>query len=207
MVHRLLAGIISALVLFQGPDEPHKQARQDTTVLEANGDPSDCPDVPIPPLVISPDRILVTGCNSLYMLDSKRQVVWKWATSGPAIADQPVIDSTGTIYVIADDGIRVALDAISGELKWGERLNRRANYSQIKPYRDDQYLMVINLEGYREQVSPKGDLPDELLLCKGQDEIWRKDFPANATLEVWGDRILAITSEKGRAEIVEIPRE
>jgi len=205
MIPRLLTGILSALLVFQVPIYRDKKAREAPTVLEANGEPWGCPDSPIPPLVISPDRILVTSCNSLYMLDSKKHVVWKWATSGPAIADQPVIDSTGTVYVIAYDGIRVALDAFSGEQKWGERLNGRANYSQIKPYRDDKYLVVINLEGYREAVSSKTDLPDELLLYKGQDEIWTKAFPANATLQVWGHRILAITSEKGRTEIVEIP--
>src|SRR5215469_1001270 len=105
MLPRLLAGILSALLVLQGPIYRDKKAREARTVLEANGKPWGCPDGPIPPLAISPDRILVTSCNSLYMLDSKKHVVWKWATSGPAIADQPVIDSTGTVYVIADDGI------------------------------------------------------------------------------------------------------
>jgi len=148
--------------------------------------------------------MLVTSCNSLYMLDAKERVVWKWFTSGAAITDQPVIDSTGTIYVIALDLIWVALDAATGELKWRKDSNGRATYSQIKPYRDDQYLVVINMEGYREAHSRLNE-PDQLVLCKGQEEVWTKDFPANATLQVWGHRILAITSEKGRAQIVEIP--
>jgi len=203
MLPRLLAGILSALLVLQGPTQKNKKALEAPTVLEANGEPWGCPDSPIPPLVISPDRLLITSCNSLYMLDSRKRVVWKWATSGPAITDQPVVDSTGTIYVIATDGIRAALDALSGEQKWGERLNGRANYSQIKPYRGDQYLVVINMEGYRDALGM--DEPDQLVLCTGQEEVWTKDFPANATLQVWGNRILAITSEKGRAQIVEIP--
>jgi len=206
MLPRLLAGILSALLVFQVPTHRDKKAREAPTVLEANGEPWGCEDNPIPPVVVSPDRILVTSCNSLYMLDSRKRVVWKWATSGgAAITDQPVIDSTGTIYVIALDLIWVALDASTGELKWRKDSNGRATYSQIKPYQDDQYLVVINMEGYREAHGM--DEPDRLVLCKGRKEIWIKDFPANATLQVWGDRILAITSDKGRAEIVEIPAE
>lgn len=205
MIPRLFAGMLSALLLFQFPDGRQKKGAQDIAVLDANGDPWGCPEIPIPPLIISPDRMLITSCNSLYMLDSKKRVVWKWATSGAAITDQPVIDSTGTIYVIALDLIWVALDAGTGELKCRKNSNGRATYSQIKPYRDDQYLVVTNVEGYREAHAM--DEPDRLVLCKGRKEIWTKDFPANATLQVWGDRILAITSEKGRAEIVEIPME
>jgi hypothetical protein len=204
MLPRLLAGILSALLLFQVPDGRHKKGAQDIVVLDANGDPWGCPDSPIQPLIISPDRMLVTSCNSLYLLDSKKRVVWKWSTRGAAITDQPVIDSTGTIYVIALDLVWVALDAVTGQLKWRRDSNGTASYTQIKPYRDDQYLVVINMEGYREAHSPVLNEPDKLVLCKAEGD-WTKDFPANATLQVWGDRILAITSEKGRAEIVDIP--
>jgi outer membrane protein assembly factor BamB len=207
MLLRLSGIILLALIVLQVADQEgtheHKGS-EDRTVLEPNGKPWGCPDDPIPPLAISSDRILVTACNSLYMLDSKKRIVWKWATSGPAITDQPVIDSSATIYVIAYDLIWVALDARTGELKWRKDSNGRSGYTQIMAYRDDQYLVVVNEGGYRESLSDS-TIPDGLLLCKGGDVIWSKEFPPDAKLQVWGDRILAVTSANGRAEIIEIP--
>jgi outer membrane protein assembly factor BamB len=171
----------------QGVDEPH------TNPLTA-----------IPPLVISSDRLLVTVCNTLYMLDSKKNVIWKWSTTAASIVDQPVIDSTGTIYVIALDMIWVALDAATGKEKWNlnGNIGRTVN-SQIKAYKDNLYLVVVDMGGYRN--SPSDDSPkDKLSLCKGKEIIWTKDFPAGAVLQVWGDRILAVNYGKDGVEITEI---
>jgi outer membrane protein assembly factor BamB len=161
------------------------------------------PQFVIPPLVISSDRLLVTVCNSLYMLDANRRVVWSWSTQAASLTDQPIIDSTGTIYVIALDLIWVALDAQTGLVKWRKDSNGRAVYSQIKLYKKDYYLVVVDLSGYRSD-SQVIESNDSLLLCKGEEVIWRKDVPAGARLQVWGDRILAVKPGKEGSTITEI---
>jgi len=104
---------------------------------------------PIPPLVISRNRMLVTACSTLYMVNSKMQVIWKWSTGGAGLTDQPIIDSTGTIIVIAFDLIWVGLDSATGEVKWHKDGNGRAVYSQIKRYKGDEYLETISKQYWR----------------------------------------------------------
>lgn len=171
----------------QGVDEPH------TNPLTA-----------ITPLVISPDRLLVTVCNTLYMLDSKKNVVWKWSTEAASIVDQPIIDSTGTIYVIALDMIWVALDAATGKEKWNRNgVVGRTRASQIKAYKDDMYLVVEDMSGIRNGPSDDS-IKDGLLLCKGREILWKKEFPIDAVLKVWGDKILAVSYSKDGVKITEI---
>jgi hypothetical protein len=107
----------------------------------------------IPPIVVPPDRLLVTACDTLYMLNSAGDVLWKWSTGGPGITAQPFLDSTGTIHVIAFDLIWVGLDAATGVRKWGKTANGRAVYSQMKAYGKDQYLVVVSMAGYRDSLS------------------------------------------------------
>jgi hypothetical protein len=157
----------------------------------------------IPPLVISPDRILVTVCNTLFMLDGNKRVLWKWSgRSGAPFTDQPVVDSTGTIYAIGLDLYWLALDVETGEVKWRSTAVGSATYAQIEPYRDDHYLLVVNMENYREGLT--SDTQDTLYLCKGTEVVGEADFPPNARLQVWGDRILALSQIKDRMEITEI---
>jgi outer membrane protein assembly factor BamB len=202
MITKPLSAVLLALAFIQVPGQDVKHT---STVLEGVGGPYSwgCPDTPIPPLVISPDRLLVTACNTLYMLNGRKEVIWKWTTKGAAFTDQPVIDSTGTIYAIACDLIWVALDSETGQLKWRQGANGRATYTQIKPYKDDQYLIVVNMGGYRD-MSPSFHDEDTLFLCKGTQVIWEKDFPADATLQVWEKRILAVTYKDSRLVMEEI---
>lgn len=172
----------------QGVDEPH------TNPLTA-----------IPPLVVSSDRLLVAVCNTIYMLDSKSNVLWKWSTNAASIIDQPVIDSNGTIYVIALDMIWVALDAATGKEKWNRNgVVGRTQASQIKAYKDDMYLVVWDMSGVRNGPSDNS-IKDELLLCKGREIVWKKEFPVDAVLKVWGDKILAVNYSKDGVKIAEIP--
>jgi outer membrane protein assembly factor BamB len=214
-----ISSILLLLILplpLQGPETKDKQSEKEPQVIKLvrkNAEYSwGCrgvdeqepnPQFAIPPLVISSDRLLVTVCNTLYMLDANQRVVWSWSTQAASLTDQPVIDSTGTIYVIAFDLIWVALDARTGVLKWKKDGNGRAVYSQIKLYKKDSYLVVVDMSGYTDgslDRNPK----DSLLLCKGKEVIWEKDFPAGAILQVWGDRILAVKPGKEGTVITEI---
>jgi hypothetical protein len=159
----------------------------------------------IPPLSVPNNRLLVTVCDSLYMLDSSGDVIWHWATGSAGIVAQPVIDSTRTIHVIALDLIKVDLDAETGLVKWEDSgSNGKWGYSQMKPYVNDQYLVIIDNSNYRDSFGSIRYMPDSILLYKGTEQIASADFPAEARLEVWGDRILAISHRKDGMKIQQI---
>ncbi len=149
------------------------------------------PALAIPPLKVSDNRLLVTVCDSLYMLDSSGEVIWYWSSGGASITAQPVIDATGTIYVVGLDFMWLALDAETGLMTWNHSdCCSKAMYTQMKAYKDDQYLVVVDYSGYR-------DLPlnikDAVVLCRGKEIIASSDFPTGARLEVWSDKILAVS--------------
>jgi hypothetical protein len=141
------------------------------------------------------------------MLDANKQVIWQHSNRTD-IADQPVITTDGTVCIIAIDGIRYGLDVNTGNKKWSAPfMNGSANYKQIQVYKGDRYLVVVDMTGYRKkQMDPESEDAGEdiLYLCKGGKMIWQKEFPRNSDLEVWGDKILAVTRKKGSTEIREI---
>jgi hypothetical protein len=80
----------------------------------------------------------------------------------------------------------------------------RTQASQIKAYKDDMYLVVWDMSGVRNGPSDNS-IKDELLLCKGREIVWKKEFPVDAVLKVWGDKILAVNYSKDGVKIAEIP--
>jgi hypothetical protein len=164
--------------------------------------------LPIAPLAISSDRLLVTVGNTLYMLDSNKQVVWQYSKSTD-LAAQPILTADGTICVIAIDGISYGLDVNTGQERWDAPfMNGSAQYKQIKAYKGDQYLVVVDMSGYRAKLSnPNAEdaIEDVLEMCQGARVLWEKKFPRDSDLAIWGDRILAITRKQGSVEIREIP--
>lgn len=158
---------------------------------------------PIAPLPISSDRLLATAGDTLYILDPQKKVVWKWCVgNGANIVDQPITDATGTLYVIALDGQLFALDSC-GKEKWHYQMNGSANFSQIKNYKRDQVLVVVDMKPYRET---KGiDTEDKLFLFRDKEIIAEKEFPRNSLLQVWGEKVLAAKQTKDGIEIIEVP--
>src|SRR5215813_748401 len=69
--------------------------------------------VPVHISRLSRDRSLAAVGNTLYMLDARRRIVWTWSTKGPPLTDWPIVDSTGTVYVIAFDLTWVGLDSVT----------------------------------------------------------------------------------------------
>src|SRR6185503_13542319 len=98
------------------------------------------------PLVVPGGRLLVTARDTVYMINHKKKVLWKYYVGAPVV-DKLILDST-IIRGIAMDGIQFAVD-LYGKLHWAERMNGRANYSQIALCGRDKYLVVIDLSGYR----------------------------------------------------------
>ena len=150
-------------------------------------------------IVVSPDRLLVPVGDMLYMLDSKNRVVWEYSVAPNVILDVEV-DPKGMIYIAVSDGLFSALNA-SGEEAWSHFMNGSANYTQIKSYRDNGFLVVIGMGGYRAKGSKSEDI---LQFWKNKDIVWSKEFPQGARLHVWGNKILAVKQTKEGKEITEI---
>ena len=204
----ILRGLaIVLLLLIPSPSTPSggQDNRMQKIELERIGEPWGCRDsqAAIPPLAVSPDRLLVTVCDALYMLDASGQVLWKW-TASVAFTDQPIVDSTGTIYAIGESLLWVALDAETGAEKWRTTACGRADYSQIKSYPNDRYLLLVDMSRYRDPSFPSPGINDHLFLCKGTEVLQEMAFPPSARLEVWGERILAVTHKETGVEITEI---
>lgn len=158
-------------------------------------------DFHVPPLVASHGRLLVTARDTLYMLNSRKQVLWKYYAGAPVV-DKLILDSSGMIHGIAMDGIEFAVD-LDGKRRWAHGMNGRANYAQIALYGGDQYLLVVDYSGYRESLSDN-TLADRVSLCRGDETIWTQDFPRNAELCVWSGRIFAVTQTRKRTTLMEL---
>jgi hypothetical protein len=140
---------------------------------------------------LSQNRKLATVGDTLYMLDARNRIVWRWSSDGPPLTDLPIIDSTGTIYVIGYDLLWAAIDSVTGQEKWRGTANGRALYSQLKLYKNGTYLVVTNMEGYRESLSDRS-IEDNLRLCRGNAILWETHIPAGAKIQVKGGKVFML---------------
>jgi hypothetical protein len=141
------------------------------------------------------------------MLNARNHIVWTWSTQGPPLTDLPVVDSKGAIYVIGYDLIWVALDSTTGKQRWRSTGNGKAVHSQIELYKEDRYLVVTDMQGYRVGPSDR-TIKDDLTLCRGNAILWQTDIPAGTKIEVRGSKVFGVIKRKNRIirqEII-IPR-
>lgn len=179
-------------------DENLKEALHQTpeTMVETAG---------IKPLVVSPNRLLITAGNSLYMMDLSKRVVWQWSAGEdkwPLINDQPLILGE-MIYVIGPDLMHVALDVTTGEERWRGTSSGKAVYKQIERYKDDQRLVLADLSGYDDPRIERYER-NQLTAFRGQELVWATDFPRDAMLQVWAGKIYAVIYKAGNVEMIEI---
>jgi hypothetical protein len=152
---------------------------------------------------LSNGKKLASVGDKLYMLDARGRELWSWSSFGPPLTDKPVVDSSGTIYVIGYDLLWAAIDSATGKEKWRGTASGRAVYSQIKLYRGDKYLVVTDMSGYRDgRIGPT--INNKLTLCKGNDILWQTEIPAGTTILVKGVKIFAATRRKNRTIIREV---
>ena len=145
---------------------------------------------------LSASRRLVTVGDTLYMIDSHDAVVWKWDVGhGEDIMDRPYVNSHGQIFGIALDGIVFSLDSY-GKERWRWQINGSYSFTQLKPYRDGQYLMVLDASAYRKFKGFNED--DVLYLCRDRDVITTVSFPRTARLALNGNQIFAVTMHQHR---------
>ena len=159
---------------------------------------------------LSPDRVLVSVGDTLFLLNGKKEVVWETYIDMVA---PPIVDSTGAIFGIRSDLGQFSVNAKTGEITpFGRDIGgTHAYYTQIKPYKGNQYLVVENMQFYRDGnlCYPKCPMAnDRLYLWSGRKMLWSTDFPPNAELHVWGEKIFALTKQKGSVIVqeVEVPK-
>jgi len=190
----------------QTPSVPPPAIEQQAIVnVETDMNGSARPD--ISPLALPGGRTLLTRGATLHMLDAKDRIMWSWSTGdegSPFITDQPIVDSSGAIYIVGTGQTHFALDASTGCVKWGGMTGSRIAHRQIEKYVDDQYLILADHSG---DDDPKhGYLPENVLEAyKGQDLIWSINFPRDAKLMVRKGKIYAVIYwREGSVEMREI---
>ena len=163
--------------------------------------------VPVHITRLSQHRKLATVGDSLYMLNAGNRVVWTWSSGGAPLTDLPIIDSKGTIYVIGYDLLWAALDSATGKVKWHGTAGGRSVYSQIKLYREDTYLVVTDMQGYK--AYPSEEIEDHLTLCRGNAILWETRIPARARIEVRGGQVFTRIKRRGSfvRRVVKVPRQ
>jgi len=140
-------------------------------------------------------KTLVAVGDTLYLLNKKNRILWKWITASP-IWDAPVVDSDGTIYVVGADMLWAAVDSETGKQKWYSTVNGRGAFTQIKLYRKDMYLVVTDMWGYRDNLHDPA-IKDSLSLCKRNAVLWDIEIPARTKLHVFGDTIFLTYKRHG----------
>jgi len=146
---------------------------------------------------LSRNRKLASVGDTLYLLDRRNRIIWKWTADGPPFTDNPIIDSKGTIYVLGYDLLWAAIDSVTGQQKWRSTANGRGVFSQIKLYRHDMYMVVTDMEGYRDSLRDK-TIEDDLSLCRGNDILWETHIPSNSRLKVLGNRVFIVYKQRGK---------
>ena len=156
---------------------------------------------------LSPDRMLVSVNDTIYLLNAKREIIW--GTEEIDMVAPPIVDGTGVIYGIRQDVAQFSVDPKSGDASYFGKgvTGTHAYYTQIQPYTGDQRLLVENAQFYRDgnRCYPKCPMAsDSLEAWSGEKLLWSTAFPANAELQVWGNKILAVTRQENSVVVQEI---
>jgi ankyrin repeat protein len=141
-------------------------------------------------------KFALVGDDSLYMLDDQNNILWSW--EGPPITCMPIMDSKGTVYLLALDITWVALDSSNGKEKWrrGFMFMGSVVYSQITLYKDDMYFVVWDMSGYRENTGMIEN--SRLELCKGDLSLWSTEIPAYSTIHVDNGKVFYAYKKHGQ---------
>jgi outer membrane protein assembly factor BamB len=135
------------------------------------------------------------------MLNGRNRITWTWTSNGPPLTDIPIVDSTGTIYVLGYDLLWAAIESETGREKWRGIANGRALYSQLELFQGDTYLVVTDMSAYRESLHEF--IKDKLTLCRGNAVLWDTEIPAGARIRVSGKRVFMIYRHK--KHLVRVP--
>ena len=149
-------------------------------------------------LPLSDGRLLAGLGDTLYMLDQRKHVEWKYKPSW-ILWDFTVVESTGLVYGAAGDGIMFILDGSTGKRLYGHFQNGKADHLQVVPFGEDMCLITNSMAGYRDALDEwtLGKInmieTDRITAWRGTEALWSMDFPPDADLVVRGDKIYAVT--------------
>ena len=149
-------------------------------------------------LPLSDGRLLAGLGDTLYMLDQRKHIEWKYKPSW-ILWDFAVVESMGLVYGGAGDGIMFILDSSTGKRLYSHFQNGKADHLQVEPFGEDICLITNSMAGYRDALDEwtLGKLnmiePDEITAWRGTEALWSMDFPPDADLVVRGDKIYAVT--------------
>jgi hypothetical protein len=139
--------------------------------------------------------LLVNLEDTLYRLDDRSQVVWKYKEAQP-IMDYSHVESTGLIYGTAGDNVMFILNATTGKKQHRDSRNGSAAYGVAQNYGGDMCLVTDYFEVYREKARNIPPMNDGITCWRGEEALWHQEFPPDAQLVVNGNRILAVTKTK-----------
>jgi hypothetical protein len=139
--------------------------------------------------------LLVNLEDTLYKLDDKSQVVWKYKEAQP-ITDYSLVESTGLIYGTAADNVMFILNLTNGKEQHRDSRNGSAAYGVAQDYGSDMCLVTDYFEVYREKAREIAPMNDGITCWRGEKALWHQEFPPDAQLVVNGNRILAVTKTK-----------
>lgn len=156
---------------------------------------------------LSEGHLIVTVDKVVYMLSDAKTV--KWVTDIPDMNGSPIVTPAGQIYGIAADNKQFSIDGASGKVRFfkSQVVGSHSSYTQIKAYKTDEFLIVENMQFYRDGnlCYPKCPMTnDQLFAWQGEKFLWSTEFPPNAELQVFGDRILAVSKKMNSVVIREI---
>jgi hypothetical protein len=147
--------------------------------------------------------LLVDVEDTLYRLDARYNVVWKYREAQP-IFDYSLVESTGLIYGTAGDNVMFVLKVADGKSVHRVSRNGSAQYGVAARYGTDSCLVTDNFSIYREKLQNIPPMNDGIACWRGTTALWHQDFPPNADLVVNGDRIFAVTKTKSAIYVNEI---
>lgn len=149
--------------------------------------------------------LLVDFGDTLYRLDQRLRVIWRYRTA-QFIIDYTYVDSTKLIYGTAGDNNMFVLDANTGKEQTGESRNGSAAFGLTTRFGADMCLVEDNFWFYRERERKAGMEPmnDGVSCWRGTTKLWTQDFPPDADAVVSGEKIFAVTKSKKAIYVREI---
>lgn len=158
---------------------------------------------------MQPGNLLVMIGNTLYRLDGKKRIVWKY-TEAQFMFDFTFIPATGLIYGTAGDGVMFILNAGTGKKLIRDAYMGKGAYGIVRAYGKDQCLVTSDFAMYREDWKRlnlrriEDVMTDEVTDFRGTKALWTRSFPPDADLVVDGKRILAVTKTQSNIYVKEI---
>jgi hypothetical protein len=157
---------------------------------------------------LSGGRVLINVEDELYLVNDRNEVLWH--TPKAELVLELIADSRGRVFGIGSDMAQFEVDLNTGKILYFGKprpTSGRNYFSQIKAYKEGQYLVVESLHEYRLSRIPGApkDFDYDYVTCwQGQRLLWEEKIPEDAELVVSGNKIIAVTKIADGVRLQEI---